>query len=309
MLMNLGNLTTITPEILQALDANFQVIVESQQQQRPTWHRQFFADVPSADLAVALMLITAPLKLNKWDTERTIQNIGKRLKAVTLEELECTVGIERRHVLYANMRMQLPRVLAGMDAVEDRWIIEKLQDYLANGHGTGAEYEGIDEKPIFSASHPIPKKFVAGGVQQNYWSDLDLDATNIRTVRTAMKAFKGENGERMGVNPDTLWFSPNLQGTAEDLIDKNPLTGGEGNTLYKAFKLQEIEDLDTDNLWGLYDSRHASKPFAFMHAIKTAMRWIVEPGQKVKQGEYGYDEDAGTAPMLWWAISKCVHTP
>jgi hypothetical protein len=75
------------------------------------------------------------------------------------------------------------------------------------------------------------------------------------------------------------------------------------------FELQEIENLDTDNLWGLYDPKFVGKPFAFMHAIKTAMRWIQQPGEVVRQGIYGYDEDAGTAPLFWAAISKAVHTP
>lgn len=309
MLMELGNLTRVTTAVLEALDAAFQVLIENEMQSVPTWHRRFFADIPSTDLAIAVKLITAPLKLNKWDTERIVQNIGKRVKTAILEELECTVGVERRDVLYASMRAQLPRVLAGITKVEPNWIIEKLHDYLANGHGTGADYQGIDQVPIFSASHPISKKFVSGGVQQNYWNDLDLNATNIRIVRTAMKAYKGENGNGMDVDPNILWHSPNLQGTAEDLIKKNPLAGGEGNVLYNAFELVEIKGLSTDYLWGLYDDRHASKPFGFMHAIKGAMRWITQPGDEHKEGKYGYEEDAGTTPLMWWAISKCVHTP
>jgi phage major head subunit gpT-like protein len=45
---------------------------------------------------------------------------------------------------------------------------------------------------------------VTAGVQRNYWNDLDLTAGNIVVVRDAMKAYKGENGIRLGIRPTIL---------------------------------------------------------------------------------------------------------
>jgi len=308
-LMELGNITKITPEVLAALGANFEVIIERQLQERPDWHLPFFRDIKSTSLAVGIKLATAPLKLNKWITDRIIQNIGKRLKTATLETLECTAGIDRNDILYADLRAQIPELLKGIGDVEVLWLIEQLHDYFANGHGTGAAYKGIDNKPIFSASHPISKNYVDSGVQSNYWSDLDLTGANCDTVETAMKAYKGENGIGMGVKPNVLWHSPNLKSTAKTLLEKQNLSGGESNIYYGAYERLEIEDMQTDNLWGLFGSRHVAKPFAFMHAIKTADRWLEKPGEKTKPGSFGYDEDAGTTPLTWWALSKCVYMP
>ena len=308
-IMQLGNITKITPEVLAALGGNFEVIIEGQMQEKPIWYLPFFRDIKSTNLAIGIKLATAPLELKKWITDRILQNIGKRMKTATLETLECTVGIDRNDVLYGDLRAQIPELLKGIGDVGVNWIISQLHDYFTSGHGIAEKYIGIDGKPIFSTTHPIEKKFVASGNQSNYWADLDLTGANATTVETAMKAYKGENGIRMGVKPNVLWHSPNLKSTAKTLLEQQNLAGGESNIYYGAFERLEIEDLDTDNLWGLFDSRHVAKPFAFIHAIKTAQRWIEEPGEKKKQGSYGYDEDAGTTPLTWWALSKCVHTP
>ncbi|MFA5121893.1 Mu-like prophage major head subunit gpT family protein [Zavarzinia sp.] len=305
----LGNLKTITPAILEALGASFKTIIEHQAQPENVWWKPFVYDIPATDLVVMLKMLTDPIKLREWVDYRKAQNIAKRFRAITLSPLECTVGIDRGDILYGSMRAQLPQVLSGINKVEGEYIAEEILKLLENGQAVSEIYFTLDDKPIFSATHPIEKKFVSGGVQVNYYADLDLTGANATAVETAMKALKGDNGRRMGVKPDYLWFSPNLKATARGIFDKANLANGESNIYDKQFQLIEAEGLDTDNLWGLLDSRFLFKPFAFLHAIKTSPRWLQEPGEKFKEGLYGYDEDAKLAPYSWYAITKCVHTP
>jgi phage major head subunit gpT-like protein len=312
----LGNLDKITPDMLEALNGQFQTIIESDIQAQaaadaaePPWYVDLVEDVPTLDLAAAIEILTAPLTLLKWDTDRVAQNLAKQLVLIVLETLECSVGIDRNHILYASKRLQLPRVLQGITQVEENYKLDHIGDLVVNGYKNEAAYLGFDGAPVFSDSHPIDKKFVATGKQKNYYSDLDLNGDNVTAVEAAMRQFKGQNGRPMKVRPKKLYHSHDLTAQAKQVCDVDRLANGASNPNYGKFKRVPLEGVDTTNTWCLADPNYALKLAGFLHAIKTAFRWIVMPGQEKRQGLWGYDEDAKIAPFSWYQIVRCVHTP
>lgn len=135
MLQELGNLTKVTPEVTQALGANFATYLEEESQKVPTWHLPFFDDIPAADLAVGVQVLTSILKLLPWVDDRKAQNIAGRLKIAYLDTKEASVGIDRNDILYKSQRLQIPKRLQGIPRVVPRWQIDQLKDVLVNGHG------------------------------------------------------------------------------------------------------------------------------------------------------------------------------
>ena len=68
-------------------------------------------------------------------------------------------------------------------------------------------------------------------------SKAALTATNVRAADTSMISFTADGGKTLGINPTHLVVPASLKATAEDLLDKQFLSGGESNPLYKKYEL------------------------------------------------------------------------
>lgn len=73
--------------------------------------------------------------------------------------------------------------------------------------------------------------------QLAFASKQTLDATNLRATLTAMASQKDDAGEPLDVTGTHLIVSPSLQETANDLVSKEFLSGGESNTLRGRLKV------------------------------------------------------------------------
>ena len=85
-----------------------------------------------------------------------------------------------------------------------------------------------DGKALFAKDHPAKVK---GGAQSNLYAG-DFTADNLDAVETNMQNIKGDNGELLGVAPDTIWI-PNdaaLKRKVFEVIgaDKDPDTANNG---------------------------------------------------------------------------------
>lgn len=77
--------------------------------------------------------------------------------------------------------------------------------------------------------------------QMAYMSRQPLTADNFRAARAAMRAFKGDGGQPLGIRPSTIVIPGALQSKAEKIFLKSSLENGSSNELYKA-----VEIIDTD---------------------------------------------------------------
>lgn len=73
--------------------------------------------------------------------------------------------------------------------------------------------------------------------QLAFASKQDLTSANLKTALTAMASQKGNNGEPLNVQADTLVVPSSLNETALDLVNKEYLANGESNTLRGRFKV------------------------------------------------------------------------
>ncbi len=291
-----------------ALDRTLRAVYMKALQEAPTEHRAFFEDIPMPTDVLTYKMVVRKSKVTEWIGDRTKQNLEAFFLTRQLKLWDDSVAVGRNDIKFDRLG-QVQKAVADLGEDQEEHFADFLTTMLVSGHLVEAPYLGYDSAPIFSAAHPIATDIIAGGTQQNYWADLDLSAANIQTVRAAMKALKGENGKSMRVRPDTLWCTSDLEATVEGIIDKNPLASGEGNVLYKKFKIVVL-DLDGEaNLWGLADLSRNARPFGFAHTKATAPRWLVTPGEEHAEGLFGFDFDAIDVPIWWHLISKCTHTP
>ena len=125
-----------------------------------------------------------------------------------------------------------------------------------------------------------------------------------------MRQYKGENGKPLGIRPNKLWYSPDLEETAENIILKDKLDDGSSNTLFKRYDLQPIDETEEENLWGMVDLRQSTRaPIGWAHGLHTDLRWLLKPGDLTDEGLWGNDYDAIEVPVWWQKVTKCVHTP
>ncbi len=73
--------------------------------------------------------------------------------------------------------------------------------------------------------------------QLAYMSKQTLDATNVKAALTAMANYKGNNGEPLDIQADTILVGPSQAEAAKDLMAKEYIAGGESNTLRGRLKV------------------------------------------------------------------------
>lgn len=86
------------------------------------------------------------------------------------------------------------------------------------------------------------------GAGYTYWqlayrSTQALNKANYEAARDAMKAYTDDEGEPLGLRPDTIVVGISNQAAAKDLFEKQNLAGGESNVLWK-----EVAILESDRL-------------------------------------------------------------
>lgn len=119
---------------------------------------------------------------------------------------------------------------------------------------------GADGVALCSDSHPnSPQK--TGSTQKNNFA-LSLTRDNVRTVREAMIAFKDDNGQPIGIIPDTLLVPVGLGDDARVAVNSAQAPGGANNDINPQngrFTVLEWNYLTDSNAWFMIDSRRMNQ--------------------------------------------------
>ncbi|WP_028008679.1 Mu-like prophage major head subunit gpT family protein [Solimonas flava] len=73
--------------------------------------------------------------------------------------------------------------------------------------------------------------------QMLYGSKQTLDATAFDAARAAMRAFKSDEGQLLGVKPTHVIVPPSLESTAKSIFETQLINGGDSNTHFNAVKV------------------------------------------------------------------------
>lgn len=173
---------------------------------------------------------------------------------------------------------------------------EKFGRYLYAGglQGTTVAFgaksfkcSSADGQALFSKTHPAKVK----GAQQTNLYAGSFTAANLGEVETRMQNLRGDNGEVLGISPDTIWI-PNdatLKKTVFEVIgaDKDPATSnnafnyqfGRWNVICDPYLTMALSDLGiSDKPWMLLDSKFlgVADGAIFQDRVKLAIRSVVD---------------------------------
>lgn len=191
------------------------------------------------------------LKMRKWDGPRVIQNLNTFAYQLENEPYELTVGVDRDDIEDDQLGVYNPLFdEMGRNAV--KWPDQVLKTALQ----AGTTNLGFDGVAFFAATHPLN----AAGNQANNFTTTALTSTNFSTVRAAMAAYTGEDGEPLGVMPDTLIVPPQLEDTANTIVTAEFGASGATNVQRSQAKIVVVPELaNAGTTWYLADSSNAIK--------------------------------------------------
>jgi len=102
-------------------------------------------------------------------------------------------------------------------------VVDALVAGFSTSSAFGTAYDGV---AFFSASHPVQE---AGGVQSNTTASALSDTTYF-SARAAMWSYTDDEGDPLGIAPDTLIVGPSLEKTAREITQADIVesSGGAG---------------------------------------------------------------------------------
>lgn len=212
-------------------------------------------------------------KMREWLGERVVNSISTREYTVKNKIYEATLGLKREDILDDQLGVfNMSLDMLGMQA--KLWPDTILVDMLQNGHTAGAAYGCYDGQPYYSANHPINIDDSSAGTYSNYSSTgMALTAANFNAVRSAMIAWKGEDGRPLGVMPNLLVIPPLLEVAARQILQSTFIApavavGQNAASTVQSNVLTGMADIlvhpylsGQDTTWYLMDTRFPIRPF------------------------------------------------
>jgi phage major head subunit gpT-like protein len=191
------------------------------------------------------------LKMRKWDGPRVIQNLNTHAYQLENEPYELTVGVDRDDIEDDQLGVYNP-LFEELGRNAQKWPDQTLKTALQ----AGTTNLGFDGVAFFASTHPLNP----AGNQANNFTGTALSTTNFATVRAAMAGFTGEDGEPLGVNPDTLIVPPQLADTANTIVTAEFGASGATNVQRGQAKVVVVPELaNAATTWYLADNSNAIK--------------------------------------------------
>lgn len=274
----------------------------------PVWNGQLASTVPVSTRQITYAWMARLPIMRKWVGERTVNAISTHQRTVTMDVFENTEAlladdVEDDTLGIFNMTLQF------MAAQAAKWPDQQLAQFLRTANAT----LGYDGANVFSTSHPTAGGDVSGGPsgnQSNLFTSTALSYDNYVSVRTAMMAFKGEDGQPLTIVPDLLVVPPQLEGTAKLILEADFLANTAGtapqSNVYKGTaKLLVIPELaDKPNNWWMFDTSKPVKPLLWNLRQAPQFAYLVNPTDwnvfNTRQFLYGVQGRAAASESLWF---------
>lgn len=257
----------ITQPNLDALRTEFSLDYQKAYDATEVWAGEIATEIPSSTKSNTYGWIEKLPTLRKWVGPRVANNLKEQKYVLENEPYEGTIELDLDDVEDDNLGMYKAMVVPSLgQAVKknaDQLIAAILKD------NTALAYDG---QPLFSDSHVIGK--------YTYDNDfaLALTADNFSEVWAAMVAFKGEDGQPLGVLPNKLFVAPQLKKTALEIVNATIVanaagTAGVSNVLQGWADVVVLEErADSPTFWALADCRKPIKPI--VHQVRKPAQFI-----------------------------------
>jgi len=207
--------------------------------------------VPSSARTNTFGFLLNLLKMRKWDGPRLINNLKTGAYLLENEPYELTVGVDRRDIRDDLMGIYNSR-FNDMGRAAKLWPDQTLNTALQ----AGTTRLGFDGVAFFSTAHPLNP----AGNQSNNFTTTALSSANFATVRAAMASYTGQDGEILGVQPNTLIVPPQLEDTANTIVTAAVGVSGSTNVQRGQARVVVVPRLaNQPTTWYVVDDSNAIK--------------------------------------------------
>lgn len=233
--------------------------------QAPTWS-DLGELIPSDSPQTTFPLSSMAFKYRRTEGESRFKTFGEKAFDLKVEEFDegyeaKLMDLITKSFAYRNWTLAPSRLLIA----EGRFRNRSLVTLLEAGHSTiwGTTAKPIDGVNFFSPTHLADFMNPASDTWSNYQSSGTdvVSLTNIKAEVTAMQGVLDENGEKLGVEPDTILvptakYEPLKFLLAQNMVLENG-TGSAGvtNPYVGKFNVVHVPEFTDANDWYLVDSK------------------------------------------------------
>lgn len=268
----------ITPATLQGLQTNFSLVFQKAYESTDVWFDRIATTVPSTTRTNTYGWVERIPSMREWIGPRTLNNLKAQAYVLANKRFEGTIEVERDEIEDDDGSLAMYRT---MIVPEFGRIVKKQPDILITQMlqaNTALAWDGL---PIFSNSHVI-----GSDTYDNLFS-LTLNAANYETVRNAMVAYEGEDGQPLYIYPDTLFVAPQLYRTALEIVatptlvqvvqnlaaTENVAAAAKPNVMQGWSKVVEVREwANTPAMWVLADCSRPIKPVVYQ--LRRAAKFV-----------------------------------
>jgi phage major head subunit gpT-like protein len=241
----------VTAANIRALQTGYSGIFRSGMTTAETKLEQLATPMPSNARTNTYGWMQKLLAMRRWDGPRVIQNLKTFSYMLENIPFELTVGVQRRDIR-DDLVGVYNSLFDDMGRQSKLWPDQQLRAALQAGT-TGLGFDGV---AMFSTAHPLNP----AGNQSNNFTTTALTGPNFATVRAAMGAYTGEDGEPLGVQGNVLIVPPQLEDTANSIVTLEYGTGGISNVQKGQAKVIVVPQLaNQGTTWYVADNSNAIK--------------------------------------------------
>lgn len=255
---------------LDALRVQFQMGFEQAYSETPIWHPQLTTTAPSGAKQNTYGWIAKQTRMREWIGPREALNLSEHEYTLANLPFEATIELDRDDIEDDNLGLFMSVTIPELAQAAAKHPDQLIKTMLQSNAGLGPT--AFDGQLLFSDSHPTFAKpgAVAAGAATTYDNlfDLALTQDNFNTVWASMASYTGEDGEPLGVMPDTLVIPPQLRLVATEILEADVIakavsSGGAGasNVTKGWAKMLIVPELaNAPTQWYLADTSKPMKP-------------------------------------------------
>jgi hypothetical protein len=271
----------ISENFLRLLDTRLREVSEREWAELPTQVDQFYRTIPSDAAWEEFFSIGAvpdvPAFAGKLDYLSMSPGYLTRI-----EPKEFAAGlIFERKILddkkYNVMNDQVASLTEAAQRTREKYGVETFAYAFSSAFNFMYSEEGV---ALCSDSHTTKSGVSTASGFDNAGSSA-LEKTSVAATRLLMRRFKGDIGQRIVIEPDTLIVPDNLYDTALEIVgsEKDPDNANNTiNTQYKRFKVipyMRLDDYDSNN-WFMVDSKAMKKDLLWIDRVPKETKMTVD---------------------------------
>lgn len=264
----------ITKANLDALRTTFSLAFQQAYDATTPWYDTVATEIPSASKSNTYGWLAQQVTLREWLGPREVLNLAEHRAELLNKSYEGTIEVDRDDIEDDNLGIYQAMLVPQLGQATKKHPDQLIKALLQSNSGAGPTV--FDGKSLFADDHPDFDSKNPGTYDNSF--GLTLTADNFNAVWSTMTAYKGENGQPLGVMPNKLIVPPQLKKVAQTIMQsttyalpvtnvagsENVAAGTVDNVLRGWAEVEVLPELANDpTTWYLADTTKPIKPLIY----------------------------------------------